>query len=113
MSDSKIDAKIMTVVSAIKQSLQMSGGPGSSVNSHPNPFFLNVTGEINLKHIAELVILRVEEYESAAKEKIEKALKAGFAKAAADAQAEAEEIAKRAVEATAYNKAIANSKAPS
>jgi hypothetical protein len=71
-----VDAKIMTVVGAIKQSLQMSGGPGSSVNSHPNPFFLNVTGEMNLKHMAELVIQRVEEYEAALKVKIEKELKA-------------------------------------
>lgn len=68
-----IDAKLMTVVGAIRQSLQMSGGPGSSVNSHPNPFFLNVTGEINLKHMAELVIQRVEEYEAALLEKIKKA----------------------------------------
>jgi hypothetical protein len=67
-----VDAKIMTVVSAIKQSLQTSGGPGSSVNSHPNPFFLNVTGEINLKHAAELVIQRIEEYETALALKIAK-----------------------------------------
>jgi hypothetical protein len=64
-----VDAKIMTVVSAIKQSLQMSGGPGSSVNNHPNPFFLNVTGEINLKHAAELIITRLEDYEEALKAK--------------------------------------------
>ncbi len=71
-----VDAKIMTVVSAIRQSLQMSGGPGSSVNSHPNPFFLNVTGEMNLKHMAELVIQRVEEYEAAVTAKTEKERKA-------------------------------------
>lgn len=70
-----VDAKIMTVVGAIKQSLQMSGGPGSSVNSHPNPFFLNVTGEMNLKHAAELIIARLEEYEAAVKIKIEKSIK--------------------------------------
>jgi hypothetical protein len=75
-----VDAKIMTVVSAIKQSLQTSGGPGSSVNTHPNPFFLNVTGEINLKHAAELIIARLEEYEAAIKASIEKALKAAEAK---------------------------------
>jgi hypothetical protein len=74
-----VDAKIMTVVSAIKQSLQSAGGPGSSVNSHPNPFFLNVTGEINLKHAAELIIQRVEEYEAALKLKIEKSIKAAEA----------------------------------
>src|SRR5208283_285359 len=67
-----VDAKVMEVVGAIKHSLQMSGGPGSSVNSHPNPFFLNVTGEINLKHMAERVISRLEEYEAMIKAKTEK-----------------------------------------
>ena len=77
-----VDAKIMTVVSAIKQSLQMAGGPGSSVNSHPNPFFINVTGEVNLKHAAELIITRLEEYEAAIKARIEKSIKEAEAKAA-------------------------------
>jgi hypothetical protein len=78
-----VDAKVMTVVGAIKQSLQQAGGPGSSVNTHPNPFFLNVTGEINLKHMAELVIDRVEAYEADLKAKIEKAIKEAEAKAGA------------------------------
>jgi hypothetical protein len=65
----------MTVISAIKQSLQTSAGPGSSINSHPNPFFINVTGEVNLKHAAELIITRLEEYEAALKAKIEKSIK--------------------------------------
>jgi hypothetical protein len=77
-----VDAKVMTVVGAIKQSLQQAGGPGSSVNSHPNPFFLNVTGEINLKHMAEAVIARLEEYEAALKVKIEKEIKAAMAETA-------------------------------
>jgi len=77
-----VDAKIMVVVNAIKQSLQTSGSPGSSVNSHPNPFFLNVTGEINLKHMAELVIARLEEYEAMIKAKIEKEVKAAHEAAA-------------------------------
>jgi hypothetical protein len=75
-----VDAKIMTVVSAIKQSLQSSCGPGSSVNNHPNPFFLNVAGEMNLKHVAELVITRLEEYEAAIQAKIEKSIKEAEAK---------------------------------
>jgi hypothetical protein len=70
-----IDAKLLVVVNAIKQSLQMSGGPGSSVNTHPNPFFMNVTGEINLKHMAELVVTRIEEHEALIKAKIEAAIK--------------------------------------
>jgi hypothetical protein len=75
-----VDAKVMTVVSAIRQSLQTAGGPGSSVNSHPNPFFLNVMGEINLKHAAELIIQRIEEYEIACKARIEKLIKEAEAK---------------------------------
>jgi len=74
-----VDAKIMTVVSALKQSLQMSAGPGSSINSHPNPFFLNVTGEMNLKHAAELIIARLEEYEAAIQQKADKEIKAAAA----------------------------------
>jgi hypothetical protein len=74
-----VDAKIMTVVGAIKQSLQTASGPGSSVNTHPNPFFLNVTGEINLKHAAELIIARLEEYETALKARVEKLIKAAAA----------------------------------
>jgi hypothetical protein len=70
-----IDAKVMIVVGAIRQSLQTSGGPGSSVNSHPNPCFLNVTGEINLKHAAELIVMRLKEYEVALAAKIEKVIK--------------------------------------
>ena len=73
-----VDVRIMTVVSAIKQSLQTSTGPGSSVNTHPNPFFINVTGEVNLKHAAELIIDRLERleaYEAALKRKIEKSIK--------------------------------------
>ena len=77
-----VDAKMLTVVNAIKQSLQMSGGPGSSVNTHPNPFFMNVTGEINLKHMAELVVTRIEEREALIKAKIEAAIKKADTEAA-------------------------------
>jgi hypothetical protein len=70
-----VDAKVMTVVAAIKQSLQMSGSPGSSVNTHPNPFFINVQGEVNLKHAAELIVQRLAEYDDALKAKIEAAIK--------------------------------------
>jgi hypothetical protein len=71
----EIDAKIMAAVSAMKQSLQQSGSPGSAINNHPNPFFLNVSGEVNLKHMAELVIQRLEEYETALKAKIAAAIR--------------------------------------
>jgi hypothetical protein len=74
----------MMVVAALKQSLQTSAGPGSSINSHPNPFFLNVAGEMNLKHAAELIIARLEEYEAAIKAKLAKEVRAIEAKAASE-----------------------------
>lgn len=81
-----VDAKVMTAIGAMKQSLQTSGSPGSAVNSHPNPFFLNVTGEINLKHMAELVIARLEEFE-AAMVKVKAKIEAEGAKAVAEVKA--------------------------
>ncbi len=77
-----VDAKVMTVVSAIRQSLQTSAGPGSAVNSHPNPFFLNVSGEMNLKHAAELIITRLEEFEAAIKARLIKEEQAAQAEGA-------------------------------
>jgi predicted GTPase len=89
-----IDAKLITVVGALKQSIQQSTGPGSSVNSHPIPFFMNVTGELNLKHAAELIIQRVEEYEANLKIKVEASIKKAEEEAAAlKAKIEAEEKA--------------------
>lgn len=75
-----VDAKVMTVVGAIKQSIEQSSGPGVSVNSHPNPFFLNVNGALDLKHAAGLLLQRLEEYEAAIKAKIEKSIKAAEVK---------------------------------
>jgi predicted GTPase len=76
-----IDAKLITVVGALKQSIQQSTGPGSSVNS-------------NLKHAAELIIQRVEEYEANLKIKVEASIKKAEEEAAAlKAKIEAEEKA--------------------
>lgn len=71
-----VDAKLITVVQAIKQSIETAAGPGVSVNSHPNPFFLNVNGALDLKHAATLILQRLEEYEAAFKARIEKSIKA-------------------------------------
>ena len=79
-----VDAKIMTVVGAIKQSIEQSGSPGVSVNSHPNPFFLNVNGALDLKDAATLIVQRLEEYEAALKARIEKSIKEAEAKAATE-----------------------------
>jgi hypothetical protein len=75
-----VDAKIITVVQAIKQSIETAAGPGVSVNAHPNPFFINVNGALDLKHAATLLLQRLEEYEAAVKAKIEKSIKAAEVK---------------------------------
>jgi len=82
-----VDAKLITVVQAIKQSIETAAGPGVSVNSHPNPFFLNVNGALDLKHAATLIIQRLEEYEAAFKAKIEKSIKAAEEEASKAADA--------------------------
>jgi hypothetical protein len=75
-----VDAKLVTVVQAIKQSIETAAGPGVSVNAHPNPFFLNVNGALDLKHAATLILQRLEAYEEAIKAKIEKSIKAAEVK---------------------------------
>lgn len=71
-----VDAKIMTVVAAIKQSIETAAGPGVSVNSHPNPFFINVNGALDLKHAAVLIIERLESFAADAAARLAKAIKA-------------------------------------
>jgi hypothetical protein len=66
-----VDAKLMTVVAAIKQSIETSAVPGLSVNAHPNPFLLNVIGAIDLQRAAEHVLARLEAYDASVKAKFE------------------------------------------
>jgi hypothetical protein len=82
-----IDAKLVTVVQAIKQSIEQSAGPGVSVNSHPNPFFLSVNGALDLKHAAELILTRLEAFEVAAKARAEAEIQKVLDDAAAAAKA--------------------------
>jgi hypothetical protein len=60
-----VDARLMVVISAIRQSIEMNGGPASSVNRHPNQFFLNVIGEVDLLKAAELVLKRLDAHTEA------------------------------------------------
>lgn len=71
-----VDPKLMTVVAAIKQSIETSASPGLSVNAHPNAFFLNVTGAIDLLNAAKLVVARLESYEMSAQERFTASVKA-------------------------------------
>jgi hypothetical protein len=53
-----IDAK------ALRHGIQTLNSPGLSINVHPNPFFMHVIGELDLKHIAERVIKNMEQYDT-------------------------------------------------
>jgi hypothetical protein len=59
-----IDAKLMCVVAALRHGIQTLNSPGLSINVHPNPFFMHVIGELDLKHIAERVIKNMEQYDT-------------------------------------------------
>jgi hypothetical protein len=52
----------MCIVAALRHGIQTLNSPGLSINTHPNPFFLHVIGELDLKHIAERVLKNVEEF---------------------------------------------------
>jgi hypothetical protein len=60
-----VDAKLMCIVAALRHGIQTLNSPGLSINTHPNPFFLHVIGELDLKHIAERVLLQLGQFEQA------------------------------------------------
>jgi hypothetical protein len=60
---STIDQRLITVVNAIKQAIQSGTSPGLSVNTHPNPFFVHVIGEIDLKRAAEIALERLDAFD--------------------------------------------------
>ena len=66
-----VDAKLMCVVAALRHGIQTTNSPGLSVNTHPNPFFMHVIGELDLKHIAERVLKNIEQHEAQEKKRAE------------------------------------------
>lgn len=72
-----MSGRTITVVNAIRQSLQVNAGPGSSINAHPNPFFLQVLGEVDLLKAAETVIKQLDQYDQAQAEAAKAAPEAG------------------------------------
>ena len=71
MTSGQVDAKLMTIVRAIKQSIETRKTPGLSVNANPNAFFLNVNGAVDLKRAAEQVLASLESYVVAEQTKFE------------------------------------------
>ena len=68
---SQIDGKIMCVVAALRHGISTLPTPGLSVNIHPNPFFMHVIGELDLKHVAERVLKNLEQYYETEKKRAE------------------------------------------
>lgn len=74
------DPKVIAVAMAIKQSLEMNSGAGAAINAHPNAFFLNVSGAVDLYKAAEAALARVEHYTAAVKERFDLDVKLFFNK---------------------------------
>jgi len=63
---SEVTAREVAVVSALKHAIVTSGSPGLSVNTHPNAFFLNVIGEVDLLKAARAALAAVDRFDKAA-----------------------------------------------
>jgi hypothetical protein len=74
------DPKVIAVAMAIKQSFEQNAGAGSSINSHPNAFFLNVNGAVDLYKAAEVALKRAESYEENFKAQFEANVRAFYDK---------------------------------
>jgi hypothetical protein len=71
MTTALIDAKLMCIVAALRHGIQTLNSPGLSINTHPNPFFMHVIGELDLKHIAERVVQNLMQFEASEKKRLE------------------------------------------
>lgn len=69
------DPKVIAVAMAIKQALEQNAGAGAAINSHPNQFFLNVNGAVDLYKMAEAALARAEQYVKATAERFDAEVK--------------------------------------
>jgi hypothetical protein len=69
----EVNARMMIVVEAIRHSILTSNSPGLSVNTHPNPFMLNVIGTVDMQTAAEEAIKRLDIYDAAQAKKQQEA----------------------------------------
>jgi hypothetical protein len=69
------DPKVIAVAMAIKQSLEHNAGAGSAINAHPNAFFLNVNGAVDLYKAAEAALRRADQYVEGVKANFDAAVK--------------------------------------
>lgn len=68
----EVTARAMTVVRALKHAIVTSTAPGLSVNTHPNAFFLNVIGEVDLLKAAQFALVELDRFDKDAAERAAK-----------------------------------------
>jgi hypothetical protein len=68
-----LDPRAVVVANAIRHSMQVNATAGSSVNAHPNPFFINVLGEVDLLKAGESALRALDAYEAGQKKAAEAA----------------------------------------
>lgn len=69
------DPKVIAVAMALKQSLERNASAGASINAHPNAFFLNVNGPVDLYKMAAAALARAKSYERSTAAAFEAAVK--------------------------------------
>lgn len=57
--------RALAAARALKLAIERGVSPGLSVNSHPNPFFLNVAGSIDLLAAATYMVEDLERFDAA------------------------------------------------
>jgi hypothetical protein len=80
----EVNAREMAVVGALKHAIVTSGSPGLSVNTHPNAFFLNVIGEVDLLKAARTALAAVDQFDKNAALAAKRTTEAEPAKAVSD-----------------------------
>lgn len=78
------DPKVVRVAQALRQSLEQNAGVGVAINSHPNPFFVHVTGPIDLYKMAEQAVKGIAQFEEQIKARFEFDVKAVVSKIEAE-----------------------------
>ena len=59
---SGVTAEELMVVGALRAAFEQGGGPGSAVNSHPNPFFISLGGSFDLLAAGKRAIVSVDQH---------------------------------------------------
>lgn len=62
----EVTAREMALVRGLKHAIVTGSAPGLSVNAHPNAFFLNVIGEVDLLRAAKAGLVELDQFDKEA-----------------------------------------------